>query len=126
MISIIITIIIITIIMSITIISHILLLIIAIIYHQGEYAGLLCIKSFHESRGEGHRNVCLIPVSGMVIVMMMMMMNMMVMMMMLELHSYHINSHIISLIFTVERLYFIVIIYHYSSRHQSRFCFYVR
>jgi len=31
---------------------------------QGEYAGLLCIKSFHESRGEGHRNMCLIPVSA--------------------------------------------------------------
>src|SRR5438874_1569883 len=28
---------------------------------QGEYAGLLVIKAFHEARGEGHRNVCLIP-----------------------------------------------------------------
>ena len=31
---------------------------------QGEYAGLLAIRAFHESRGEGHRNVCLIPVSA--------------------------------------------------------------
>ncbi|MEO7795752.1 MAG: aminomethyl-transferring glycine dehydrogenase [Thermoanaerobaculia bacterium] len=31
---------------------------------QGEYAGLLVIRAFHESRGEGHRNVCLIPVSA--------------------------------------------------------------
>ena len=31
---------------------------------QGEYAGLLVIKAFHESRGEGHRNVCLIPQSA--------------------------------------------------------------
>ncbi len=31
---------------------------------QGEYAGLLAIKGYHESRGEGHRNVCFIPVSA--------------------------------------------------------------
>jgi len=31
---------------------------------NGEYAGLLCIKAYHEARGEGHRNVCLIPVSA--------------------------------------------------------------
>jgi glycine dehydrogenase len=31
---------------------------------QGEYAGLLAIRAFHESRGEGHRNVCLIPTSA--------------------------------------------------------------
>jgi glycine dehydrogenase len=31
---------------------------------QGEYAGLLAIKNYHESRGEGHRNVCLIPRSA--------------------------------------------------------------
>jgi glycine dehydrogenase len=31
---------------------------------QGEYAGLLAIKAFHESKGEGHRNVCLIPSSA--------------------------------------------------------------
>ena len=31
---------------------------------QGEYAGLLAIKRYHESRSEGHRNVCLIPVSA--------------------------------------------------------------
>jgi glycine dehydrogenase len=31
---------------------------------QGEYAGLLVIKRFHESRNEGHRNVCLIPSSA--------------------------------------------------------------
>jgi len=31
---------------------------------SGEYAGLLVIKAYHESRGEGHRNVCLIPASA--------------------------------------------------------------
>ncbi len=31
---------------------------------QGEYAGLLVIRSYNESRGEGHRNVCLIPSSA--------------------------------------------------------------
>lgn len=31
---------------------------------QGEYTGLLVIKKYHESRGEGHRNVCLIPQSA--------------------------------------------------------------
>jgi len=31
---------------------------------QGEYAGLLAIRAFHESRGESHRNVCLIPSSA--------------------------------------------------------------
>ena len=31
---------------------------------QGEYAGLLAIHHYHKSRGEGHRNVCLIPVSA--------------------------------------------------------------
>ena len=31
---------------------------------QGEYAGLLIIKAYHESRGQGHRNVCLIPSSA--------------------------------------------------------------
>ncbi|MEB5965118.1 MULTISPECIES: aminomethyl-transferring glycine dehydrogenase [Comamonas] len=31
---------------------------------QGEYAGLLAIKAFHESRGEAHRNICLIPSSA--------------------------------------------------------------
>lgn len=31
---------------------------------QGEYAGLLAIRAWHESRGEGHRNVCLIPSSA--------------------------------------------------------------
>lgn len=31
---------------------------------QGEYAGLLVIKAWHESRGEGHRDVCLIPESA--------------------------------------------------------------
>jgi len=30
----------------------------------GEYAGLLAIRCFHESRGEGHRDVCLIPTSA--------------------------------------------------------------
>ena len=31
---------------------------------QGEYAGLLVIRKYHESRGEGHRKVCLIPSSA--------------------------------------------------------------
>jgi glycine dehydrogenase len=31
---------------------------------QGEYAGLLAIKKYHESRGDNHRNVCLIPRSA--------------------------------------------------------------
>jgi glycine dehydrogenase len=31
---------------------------------QGEYAGLLVIRAWHKSRGEGHRNVCLIPASA--------------------------------------------------------------
>jgi glycine dehydrogenase len=31
---------------------------------QGEYAGLLSIRAWHASRGEEHRNVCLIPVSA--------------------------------------------------------------
>jgi glycine dehydrogenase len=31
---------------------------------QGEYAGLLVIRKYHESRGEGHRNICLIPTSA--------------------------------------------------------------
>ena len=31
---------------------------------QGEYAGLLAIRRYHLSRGDTHRNVCLIPVSA--------------------------------------------------------------
>jgi glycine dehydrogenase len=31
---------------------------------QGEYAGLLAIRAWHESRGEGHRDICLIPSSA--------------------------------------------------------------
>jgi glycine dehydrogenase len=31
---------------------------------QGEYAGLLAIRAWHRSRGEGHRRVCLIPTSA--------------------------------------------------------------
>ncbi|MDP6804262.1 MAG: aminomethyl-transferring glycine dehydrogenase [Rhodospirillales bacterium] len=31
---------------------------------QGEYAGLLVIRKYHESRGQGHRDVCLIPASA--------------------------------------------------------------
>jgi glycine dehydrogenase len=31
---------------------------------QGEYAGLLAIRAYHESRNEGHRHVCLIPTSA--------------------------------------------------------------
>ncbi len=31
---------------------------------QGEYAGLLAIRAYHRSRGEGHRDICLIPESA--------------------------------------------------------------
>ncbi len=31
---------------------------------QGEYAGLMVIRAWHQSRGEGHRRVCLIPTSA--------------------------------------------------------------
>jgi len=31
---------------------------------QGEYAGLMTIAKYHENRGEGHRDVCLIPASA--------------------------------------------------------------
>src|SRR6476469_1909982 len=31
---------------------------------QGEYAGLLVIRKYHASRGEAHRNICLIPRSA--------------------------------------------------------------
>jgi glycine dehydrogenase len=31
---------------------------------QGEYAGLLAIRGYHASRGEAHRNICLIPSSA--------------------------------------------------------------
>ncbi len=31
---------------------------------QGEYAGLLTIRAYHESRGQGHRTICLIPTSA--------------------------------------------------------------
>ncbi|MEW5991823.1 MAG: aminomethyl-transferring glycine dehydrogenase [Chloroflexota bacterium] len=31
---------------------------------QGEYSGLLAIRGWHRSRGEGHRRVCLIPASA--------------------------------------------------------------
>ena len=31
---------------------------------QGEYAGLLMIRAYHASRGEAHRDVCLIPASA--------------------------------------------------------------
>jgi len=31
---------------------------------QGEYAGMLVIRAYHESRAEGHRRVCLIPTSA--------------------------------------------------------------
>lgn len=31
---------------------------------QGEYSGLLAIRAYHDSRGEGDRNVCLIPASA--------------------------------------------------------------
>jgi glycine dehydrogenase len=31
---------------------------------QGEYAGMMAIRGYHAARGEGHRNVCLIPSSA--------------------------------------------------------------
>lgn len=31
---------------------------------QGEYAGLLAIKKYHEAKGESHRDICLIPTSA--------------------------------------------------------------
>jgi len=31
---------------------------------QGEYAGLLSIASYHRANGQGHRNICLIPMSA--------------------------------------------------------------
>ncbi len=31
---------------------------------QGEYAGLIAIHKYHESRGDSHRNICLIPSSA--------------------------------------------------------------
>lgn len=31
---------------------------------QGEYAGLLAIRDFHVNQGQGHRDICLIPVSA--------------------------------------------------------------
>ncbi|PIE15498.1 MAG: glycine dehydrogenase (aminomethyl-transferring) [Rhodobacterales bacterium] len=31
---------------------------------QGEYAGLLTINAYHQANGQGHRNICLIPVSA--------------------------------------------------------------
>jgi len=31
---------------------------------QGEYAGLVAIKKYHQSRGDGHRDICLIPSSA--------------------------------------------------------------
>ncbi|MFS4456461.1 aminomethyl-transferring glycine dehydrogenase [Maribacter sp. 2304DJ31-5] len=31
---------------------------------QGEYAGLMVIRAYHKSRGEAHRNICIIPASA--------------------------------------------------------------
>ncbi len=31
---------------------------------QGEFAGLMAIRSYHRSRGDAHRNICLIPASA--------------------------------------------------------------
>ncbi|MEZ6129745.1 MAG: aminomethyl-transferring glycine dehydrogenase [Planctomycetaceae bacterium] len=31
---------------------------------QGEYAGLLAIRAYHQANGQGHRNICLIPTSA--------------------------------------------------------------
>lgn len=30
----------------------------------GEYAGLMAIKKYHESRNDGNRNICLVPLSA--------------------------------------------------------------
>ena len=30
----------------------------------GEYAGLMSIRAYHQSRGEGHRNICIVPTSA--------------------------------------------------------------
>ena len=31
---------------------------------NGEFAGLLCIRKYHESKGDFQRNICLIPMSA--------------------------------------------------------------
>ncbi|TKD59314.1 aminomethyl-transferring glycine dehydrogenase [Flavobacterium sp. ASW18X] len=31
---------------------------------QGEFAGLMTIRAYHEANGEGHRNICIIPASA--------------------------------------------------------------
>jgi glycine dehydrogenase len=31
---------------------------------SGEYAGLMAIRGYHQSRGDHHRNICIIPVSA--------------------------------------------------------------
>jgi glycine dehydrogenase len=31
---------------------------------SGEYAGLMAIRAYHQSRGDTHRNVCIIPTSA--------------------------------------------------------------
>lgn len=31
---------------------------------QGEYAGLMVIRAYHQSRGDSHRNICIIPASA--------------------------------------------------------------
>ncbi len=31
---------------------------------SGEYAGLMSIRGYHQSRGDHHRNICIIPVSA--------------------------------------------------------------
>jgi glycine dehydrogenase len=31
---------------------------------QGEFSGLMVIRAYHQSKGEGHRNICLIPASA--------------------------------------------------------------
>lgn len=31
---------------------------------QGELAGLMAIRAYHKSRGEDHRDICLVPVSA--------------------------------------------------------------
>src|SRR3712207_6992355 len=34
------------------------------LFRSGEYAGLLAIRAYHQSRSESHRTVCLIPTSA--------------------------------------------------------------
>lgn len=31
---------------------------------QGEFAGLMTIRAYHQSNGDSHRNICIIPASA--------------------------------------------------------------